>query len=235
MSSAARSAVVLDPYPLWIEAVSAVLRNVGFEVKATATSPKDGLDAVASLKPDLLTLEIEGYATGGDGIGCLARAKALHRDVQCVVLSSRVDTRAVQEALAAGAASYVVKVAHPDDLASAVRQAFEHSVYFAPLPYAPGPEAESTREGYGGPDVEPEPGPEPGLLTRRELEILAFVANGSPNASIASKLWITEQTVKFHLSNIFRKLDVSNRTEAARWAHVNGVVPDEPRALSVVS
>ena len=61
-------------------------------------------------------------------------------------------------------------------------------------------------------------------MTRRELEILKHVAEGHSNAALAKMLWVTEQTVKFHLSNIYRKLDVTNRTEASRWAQVSGLL-----------
>ena len=67
-------------------------------------------------------------------------------------------------------------------------------------------------------------------LTRRELEILRLVAEGHSNSQLAQLLWVTEQTVKFHLSNIYRKLDVSNRTEASRWAQLNGLLPSPARA-----
>ena len=60
-------------------------------------------------------------------------------------------------------------------------------------------------------------------LSPRELEVLQLVAAGATNGEIARKLWVTEQTVKFHLSNIYRKLDVANRTEASRYAHLNGL------------
>ena len=61
-------------------------------------------------------------------------------------------------------------------------------------------------------------------LTRREREILQLVSDGSTNGQVAKVLWVTEQTVKFHLANIFRKLDVRNRTQASRWAHAHGLV-----------
>ena len=64
-------------------------------------------------------------------------------------------------------------------------------------------------------------------LTRRELEILRLAAEGFSNAQIAKSLWVTEQTVKFHLSNIYRKVGVGNRTEASRWAQRHGVLPGE--------
>ena len=61
-------------------------------------------------------------------------------------------------------------------------------------------------------------------LTRRESEILRLVAEGKPNQQIAGDLWITEQTVKYHVSNIYRKLEVANRTEASRWAQLHGLL-----------
>jgi DNA-binding CsgD family transcriptional regulator len=70
-------------------------------------------------------------------------------------------------------------------------------------------------------------------LTRREYEILQLVAEGHSNAQLARMLWVTEQTVKFHLSNIYRKLDVANRTEASRWAQVHGLLETQPSATLV--
>jgi DNA-binding CsgD family transcriptional regulator len=61
-------------------------------------------------------------------------------------------------------------------------------------------------------------------LTGRELEILQLVASGSTNGEVARRLWVTEQTVKFHLRNIYRKLDVANRTQASHFAYANGLV-----------
>jgi DNA-binding NarL/FixJ family response regulator len=76
---------------------------------------------------------------------------------------------------------------------------------------------------------------EPSPLTARELEILRAVAEGHTNARIGRLLWVTEQTVKFHLSNIYRKLGVSNRTEASRYALVNGMVTLPPRETADMS
>ena len=63
----------------------------------------------------------------------------------------------------------------------------------------------------------------PGGLTRREVEVLQLVANGMTNRAVARALWVTSETVKFHLSNVYRKLGVGNRAEASEWAHENGV------------
>ena len=132
------------------------------------------------------------------------------------MLSRNHETHYVDAALAAGASAYIVKTAHPDDVASAVRQAFDHSVYLPGM-------SESTR--VQAPQLRARE--LPGGLTRRELEILKLVAEGHSNAALARMLWVTEQTVKFHLSNVYRKLEVTNRTEASRWAQVNGLLGDE--------
>jgi DNA-binding NarL/FixJ family response regulator len=220
-----RLAVVLDPHPLWIEAVKEVLRKINFSVAACATSPEHALEAVGEHQPDLLILENAPH-TVADGASLVRRARTLRRDLRCIVLSSRDDPDAIEAALAAGASAYVVKTAHPDDLASAVRQAFEHSVYFK-RPVIQSDESQ--------PAAAPAEALASDLLTRRELEIVELVANGRPNAEIAKTLWITEQTVKFHLSNIYRKLEVTNRTEAARWAHMNGLLTDGRSRARVVS
>jgi DNA-binding NarL/FixJ family response regulator len=75
-------------------------------------------------------------------------------------------------------------------------------------------------------------------LTARELEILRLMAAGATNSSVASQLWVTEQTVKFHLSNIYRKLGVANRTEASHYAHTHGLlapVASQPAAAVAVA
>jgi DNA-binding CsgD family transcriptional regulator len=73
----------------------------------------------------------------------------------------------------------------------------------------------------------------PGGLTRRELEVLRLVSRGATNRSVAATLWVTDQTVKFHLSNVYRKLGVRNRFEAARWAWENGLLDEESATTRV--
>ena len=132
-----------------------------------------------------------------------------------VVLADSSDRETIQTVFASGASAYCVKTADCEDLALAVRQAFERSVYMAD-----GHEQEGWLERPAAVVTEPAAH----QLTRRELEILRLVADGSSNGQLATKLWVTEQTVKFHLSNIYRKLEVANRTEASRWSQLNGLL-----------
>jgi DNA-binding NarL/FixJ family response regulator len=211
-SSEKRTAVLLDPYPLWLEAVELVLNKVGFEVVGKATSVRQAVGLVQRHRPDLLVAETLTAASDGSGLGCVRQARELVPDLKAIVLSVFDDTEHIEQALGAGTTAYVVKTAHPDDFAAAVRQAFTNSIYFAGAQMrVDDPDTSSAVDNAD--------------LTRRELEILRLVAEGLSNADLARRLWVTEQTVKFHLSNIYRKLGVSNRTEASRWAQVHGLLP----------
>jgi DNA-binding NarL/FixJ family response regulator len=215
-----RTAVLADQFPLWLDAVQSVLERNHVRVVGKATSGEQALALVEEHAPDLLVTCIEMRDGGMDGITLLRAARERCPQLHALVLSAYDDREHVDAALAAGAVAYVVKTAHPDDLASAVRQSFESSIYLAVTP-------------LGRPHLKAVEEASSPSLTRRESEILTLVAEGLSNAELARRLWVTEQTVKFHLSNIYRKLDVSNRTEASRWAQLHGLLPAAPVRLSV--
>jgi DNA-binding NarL/FixJ family response regulator len=210
-----QSGVICDSHPMWLDAVEQVLRQIGVNVVGKTTSTTEALSLVEKHQPDLLITELES----GDvsGLVLIERARAAAPSVRPIVLSMHAESQVIDSALSAGAVAYVVKTAHPEDLASAVRQAFSHSVYLA------GRREVAVAPATNGSSVDEHPD-----LTKRELEILRIVAEGHSNAELARMLWVTEQTVKFHLSNIYRKLDVANRTEASRWAQVNGLLDSRP-------
>jgi len=207
-----RTAVVLDRHPLWIEAIECVLRRVEVEVVGSATTGPDALALVERFRPDLLITDVSAADGESAGLECLRSARRVVPALNGIVVSLGDGSEQIDAALQAGAAAYVLKSAHPDDLASAVRQSFTHSMYLAP---PPGSSGGVLPEGASAACAE---------LTKREREILELAAEGHSNAQLAKMLWVTEQTVKFHLSNIYRKLEVANRTEAARWAQLNGLV-----------
>ena len=205
-----RTAVLVDQHPLWLDTVAQVVSRVNVEVVAKATTSSEALTLLEELRPDLLITGIKMGDGETDGITLLRQARERNPGLRAIVLSMYDDNSHIDAAFAAGAAAYVLKTAHPEDLTSAIRQAFEHSIYLAGARPAVSPSA---------PQMDDSPG-----LTRRELEILQLVAEGHSNAELARMLWVTEQTVKFHLSNIYRKLDVANRTEASRWAQLRGLL-----------
>jgi DNA-binding NarL/FixJ family response regulator len=202
-----RTAVLVDKHPLWLDTVERVLVAAGVQALAKLQTCEAALASLPALSPDLLVTAIELADPEADGVELVRRARAADPALKTVVLSMYEDHAHIDAAFAAGADAYVVKTAHPDDLSLAVRQAFEHSVYLAHARPAPAQVPDNT----------------PGL-TPREIEILQLVAEGHSNAGVAKLLWVTEQTVKFHLSNIYRKLGVANRTEASRWAQLQGLL-----------
>jgi DNA-binding NarL/FixJ family response regulator len=208
------TAVLYDPHPLWIHAMRGVLLRVGVEVVGAASEPWDAVALVREHRPTLFVTEVDAVGTAH-----LAEAHAAVPALRSVVLSASANSDDVAAAFTAGASAYALKSAHPDDVATAVRQAFMQSVFttfvagrrVAELPAPAGAIARA------------EPAPK---LTRRQREILRLVAEGRSNGEVARLLWVTEQTVKFHLANVYRKLRVANRTEASRWAHEQGLLAE---------
>jgi DNA-binding NarL/FixJ family response regulator len=166
----------------------------------------DADSAMAALDEDSADLLVVDVDVGGtsDGIGLVRLARTRRPTIRIVVLTLDDSPARVHSALTAGADAYVLKAAHPDDLATAVRQSFTHSMYLAAPP--------------AGLSHETTP------LTACEVEILRLVAEGYSNRRLAEILSVSEPTVKFHLTNVYRKLGVGNRTEASRWAQRHGLL-----------
>jgi DNA-binding NarL/FixJ family response regulator len=213
------TAVVLDDQPLWLEAMGNLLNRLGMEVVGSATAGTDALEVIEEHRPGCVRprCRCRGYGDERRGAGMHPQRPGSASRPQGCRLGSEANAQDVEAAFEAGAVVFCVKSARPDDLASAIRQAFDRSIYVAlanraTTAAAPAPNSDAGAD-----------------LTRRELEILQLVAEGFSNSQLAKMLWVTEQTVKFHLSNIYRKLDVANRTEASRWAQLNGLLSAESR------
>jgi DNA-binding NarL/FixJ family response regulator len=205
--------VLLDRHPLWLDAVEQVLDRIDIDVLGKTGRVADALALLEEQAPDLLIVELEDQ-DGQSVTSWLHEVRTRMPALKVIVLSSSDDPKQIDEAFAAGVVAYVIKTAQPEDVCAAVRQAFEHSIF---LPGGDTARAVPASSSSGTSDAS--------LLTRRELEILQLVAEGHSNAQVGRMLWVTEQTVKFHLSNIYRKLDVANRTEASRWAQMRNLLP----------
>jgi DNA-binding NarL/FixJ family response regulator len=161
---------------------------------------------VERTSPDLVLLDLR--MPGMDGLTCLRMLRERRPDVKVVVLSG-VDADAIaEEALARGASAFVSKSVDPQELPDALMAAVEATV----------------TEPIGRPEVAQAPAARAAGLTDRELEILSALGEGRSNKEIAKLLWLAEQTVKFHLTNIYRKLNVTSRTEAVHWAYSHGLL-----------
>lgn len=202
---------IADDHRLMLDGIKRALETApDIKVVGEAMSGEDMLALVPRVRPDVVILDLR--MPKGDGLTTLAQLKKDHPDVKVIILSMFEDSEHIDQALGQGAAGYVVKSINPLDLASTIRQVVEGNVFHP--------------RGHGavGGKAEPVPHRNPGGLTERELSILKLVAEGLSNLDIASKLYVTEQTVKFHLSNIYRKLGVGNRTEATRYAYRNNLI-----------
>jgi len=199
--------VIADDHRLMIEAVRCVLDAAGdFEVVGEATSGAQVLPIVSRTNPDVVVLDLR--MPGADGFKCLDWLRSRHESVKVVVLSAVDDPDSIPAALNRGASAFVGKHVDPRDLPSVVRQVVDESVYHALAHAIPA----------GG-----SPAQEAGL-TPSEQRVLEALARGLTNKEIARELWLTEQTVKFHLTRIYRRLGVGNRTEAVRHAYQNRLV-----------
>ncbi len=211
--SAAKTAVICDSLPLWVTALSELATSSNIEVVGTACQPTAALELISQLQPALFITEIDADEGEPANLEVIREARGIAPDLRVIALSKHGDPTSISSAFAAGADVYALKKADPIDLAAGIRQAFDQSFFVASQWRAPAvvsaPKQPSSLK----------------TLTRREFEILQLVAEGHTNGVMASMLWVTEQTIKFHLSNVYRKLNVSNRTEASRWAQVNGLLP----------
>jgi DNA-binding NarL/FixJ family response regulator len=172
-------------------------------------------EPIVAARPDAVLVD---ESAGSQMVMAWAREiRAAMAETKIVLLIRDVDPTFIAEAEAAGVDAAIAKTATPASVGMLVREVVAGHVFrFAPAP----PEAASAKC-------------EAGVLTARELEILEYVAAGCSNGRIASELWVTEQTVKFHLSNVYRKLGLANRTEAAHFAYQNGLVSATRRRAQV--
>jgi DNA-binding NarL/FixJ family response regulator len=199
--------LIADDHRLMVEGTRQALERAGgFEIVGEAVTGVQVLPLVRRLKPELVLLDLRMPQM--DGLTCLTKIRQEFPDMKVAILSVSQDAELIQTALKRGANAYIVKSIDPDDLAGALRQALDGTV-FTTAGVTEDPGERAARDAG---------------LTERELVIVRAVARGLSNEAIAKELWVAEQTVKFHLTNIYRKLGVSNRTEAARYAFEQGLV-----------
>jgi DNA-binding NarL/FixJ family response regulator len=178
------------------------------EVVAAAADGEAAVAAVAEHAPDVVLMDLSMPGMGG--LEATRRITGEQAGVQVVVLTSFSDTPQVLGALDAGAVGYLLKDAAPDELRNGVRAAARGE---SPLsPKAARALVASRAEGPA--EVE---------LSPREREVLECVVAGLPNKLIARRLEISEKTVKAHLTNIYQRIGVTDRTQAALWAQRNGL------------
>ncbi len=206
---AERLLVLMDDSLLRAVVLASLETAASLEVVAVTASEAEAIELLGDRRLDIVL--VDGEADRLPSVVHRVEALAAASSARIVCFVSSGDARRIGALLLAGAESCVATSVAPDDLAAVVREASRGTIFHAP----PAP---------AGQHVAETPAALVSGLTNRELEVLTLAAEGLANKQIAQRLWVTPKTIKFHLSNVFRKLDVSNRTEATRQAQRLGLL-----------
>ena len=197
--------LIMADHTLVVHAIRMALRQTaGFEIAGFVDGRMPAHDPLVSLSPDVIL--VADMQDPADALARLQEASELAPEAQCLLLTLDMDEERVSAAFDAGADAVVSKALHPSAFGTLLREIVQGNVVHRPRTRATESPADCP-------------------LTNREVEILRLAAQGLTNGRIARDLWVTEQTVKFHLSNVYRKLGVSNRTEASRYAIQTDLLP----------
>jgi len=201
--------LLVDDHPVVRRGLTDLLRGVGdVEVVAAVEDGADAASAVLEHRPDVVLMDLSMPRM--DGTTATRDVVAVAPETRVVVLTSFAEADQVTGALEAGAVGYLLKDSEPEDLIRGIRDAAAGGAPLSPraaTALLPGRRA-----------------PQPTVtLSAREREVLALVADGLPNKTIARRLGISEKTVKTHLTRVFTVLGVADRTSAALWVQRHGL------------
>jgi DNA-binding NarL/FixJ family response regulator len=206
-----RRLLIIADHSFAADTMRLVLRHVDDVRVVGVRSGSRPLEAIAiGLTPDVVL--IDDLESPEATLDRLSEAAVHLPQATRIVLSSHMDDGWIERALDAGADTAIFKPLHPLALAMLLRETLRGNI------------VHRLRRRSSGENAFP--------LTSREIEILSRVARGHTNGRIARELWVTEQTVKFHLRNTYRKLGVANRTEASRYAYVHALVPADEEEIA---
>ena len=220
MSQGERSAeptrvVVADDHALFRYGLKAMLANAeGFEVVGEAATGEEVVEKVAQTRPDIVLMDIQ--MPGINGIEATRRVLERDPNIGVVVVTMFEDDDSVFSAMRAGARGYVLKGADAEEVLKVVGAVAEGEAHFGPeiarrlMAYFSAPKPAAPSEAF----------PE---LTAREAELLDLIARGLNNAEIAKRLYVSQKTVRNHVSNIFLKLQVADRAQAIVKAREAGL------------
>lgn len=214
--TAAIRILIVDDHPLAREGLKAVLSADGLTVVGDAATGEDAVEQVKTLVPDVVLMDVR-LGPGIDGLEATRRICALGLSTKVLMLTLHDMPGYVREALAAGAAGYVLKDTGIEDLRNAVNQIVAGQTAI-PLSLMASVMQSGTRA--------PSPAAQVDSLTEREQEVLLHVSEGKTNKEIARVLGISPATVKAHVERIISKLGVSDRTQAAVVAASRRAVRD---------
>jgi len=178
-----------------------------FEVAGVAADGEEAVELAAELAPEVVLMDLA--MPRRNGVEATRAILAANPEIKVVVLTASSDRARVLDALDAGATGYMLKDAEPAELFGALRAAARGESPLAPKAASAVLSERSEQRSAG--------------LSDRESEVLGLVAEGLPNKLIARRLEISEKTVKAHLTRVFERIGVTDRTQAAIWAREHGL------------
>lgn len=194
--------MLADDHALVLEGLRSLLEaEDDIEVVGTASNGAQVLEAASMLLPDVIVLDVR--MPDVDGLTCLEHIRTVGLPSKVLVLSAFNDGDSIQAALEKEADGFALKTEPPQQTIASIRQVYRGHLVF---PQAARRWLRTQRQRPAGPSLDD--------LSEREVEVLALAARGMTNSQIAQQLGVSENTVKFHLQNIYQKLHVNNRTEA---------------------
>ena len=198
--------VLAEDHALMRDAVKLVFEEEeDVELVGEVADGRELLPLVNRVQPDVILLDVQ--LPGLDGLACLEALAEHGSTAKVAMLSAIEDVQVIEAAFRRGADSYILKSVNPFDLPGAIRQLLDGSVIHRSL----SPESGTAVPRAAG-------------LSEKEVVILVELCHGHTNKEIAARLWLSEQTVKFHLRNVYRKLGIKSRTEALRYAYDHDLV-----------
>lgn len=205
--------LLIDDHEMVRIGLAAVLDTEdGIEVVGEASNGMDGIRLAQSYKPDVVLMDL--VMEPMDGVETTKKLLETHPDCKVIVLTSYIEDGKMYPVIEAGAFSYLLKTSRASEIADAIRAASRgQSVLESQV-------AAKMMNRFRQPKA-PEKRPLHEDLTEREMDVLLRLAEGKSNQDIADELFIGIKTVKYHITNIFSKLDVEDRTQAAIYAHKN--------------
>ena len=207
--------VLVDDHAVVRQGLAALVDgSADMEVVGTAADGGEALEVVRTSHPEVVLMDLQ--MPGTDGVAATRAIVEAGLGVQVLVLTSFSDEERIVAALDAGAVGYLLKDAEADDVLDGIRAVSrgESPIHPRAARALLGARRSGGREPAGG---------IAGALTPREREVLSLVAAGLANKQIARRLGITDRTVKAHLTSVFARLGVEDRTQAALWAQRHGL------------
>jgi len=203
MSESTIRTILADDHELVLQGLRSLLEDEpDIEVVAVANNGDQLLDLLETHQPDVVVLDLQ---MPYHGLTVLEEIRHRDLNVRVLVLTAFSDGASIQAAIQLEADGFALKTEPPTQVIEAIRQVAQGRLVFP-------------RSAQRWLVASQQPAPTPQIeLSPREAEVLEFVAQGLTNPQIAAKLTVSENTVRFHLKNIFEKLGVANRTEAAAW------------------